>query len=405
MRTVLTIALAVLTALVLAGPGATQTRPSTPKSSPNPPGQMANPAQGAVGVGAGGAAAAAPDAGGKVPAVAVGTPGNQGPSEVGGKSIDAWIKEIEHPDPSVRERAIRIVPYFGQKAKKAIPVLTREVLRVNDYSPQANAIYALGVIAPLLDPEKDKVQLQSVVTALIRALDNSQAIIRLRASVALGNIGPPARAAVPALGKQIHNTMSWEVRKAICYALGQVGRDELGYPDMHALEKLVDAVDDSISKEVRLEALQALVNLGPPAAADVTRLKRLLEGRLRVDRDKSVVIWVRVAIMRIDPKAITDANLGIIAKQMKGNDLDIRVQAVRALGFIGPLAKSTVPDLMDALQSEEPLLVDQAAWALSRMGTAAERAIPALEMVMNSSKDKAVQESVRQAIEEIKKKK
>ena len=107
----------------------------------------------------------------------------------------------------------------------------------------------------------------------------------------------------------------------------------------------------------------------------------------------------------MDEKAINDTNLGIIAQQMKGNDLDIRIQAARALGYIGPLAKSTIPALIDALHADEPQMVAQVSWSLGRMGDAAERAIPSLEEVARSNKDRSVQATAKEAIDEIKKKK
>ena len=140
---------------------------------------------------------------------------------------------------------------------------------------------------------------------------------------------------------------SWETRKAVCYALGWVGRNEYGIPDMRALTALVDAVDDP-SKEVRMEALQSLIKLGPPESANISQLKTLLERRLKLDRDKAVVIWVRVAMMRIDPPSINEANLTMIAKLLKDPDIEIKMQAARALYYIGKEGKSKLGDLIDA---------------------------------------------------------
>jgi HEAT repeat protein len=64
-----------------------------------------------------------------------------------------------------------------------------------------------------------------------------------------------------------------------------------------------------------------------------------------------------------------------------------------------------IPDLIDVLKSEEALLVDQAIWALARMGNAAEKAIPSLETLAQSHKEEAVKLAAKAAVEEIKKKK
>src|SRR5207237_550854 len=126
------------------------------------------------------------------------------------------------------------------------------------------------------------------------------------------------------------------------------------------------------------------------------------EQQLKKDRDKSVAIWLRVALMRLDAKAINDANLMVVARKMKGNDLDLRIQAARAIGYIGYAARMRVPELIEALKDDEPRMVSQVCWSLARMGDAAEKAIPALE-ALQSHKDAAVRESAKSAIAEIKK--
>jgi HEAT repeat protein len=378
MNKLLTAVLSSSAALTLAGTVAAQTRPAAPKATP-PATQKPN---------------TTPPA--NQPAANPNPSPATGPTEVGGKTLEQWVKEIDHPDPSVREHAIRMVLMFGPNARKAIPALVKQVRSLNDLSPQANAIIALSVLGPAA-PEFAK----DVVDALTVAVDNPQGIIRYQAATALGNMGPVARTAVPKLANHVNDRASWEIRKAACFALGSVGRDEQGMPDMRALAALVDAAKD-YSKEVRMEALQGLINLGPPASGNVSQMRNLLEGRLKYDQDKSVTIWVRVAIMRLDEKAINDANLSIIAKQMKGTDVDIRIQAARALGYIGYPARSKLPELIEALKDEEPLMVQQVCWSIVRMGADAEKALPSLETLL-SHKDGNVKASAKAAIEDIKK--
>ena len=46
------------------------------------------------------------------------------PKDIGGKSLDQWIKEIKsNLDPSVQQTAMRVVPYFGKKSDAAVPAL------------------------------------------------------------------------------------------------------------------------------------------------------------------------------------------------------------------------------------------------------------------------------------------
>ena len=156
-----------------------------------------------------------------------------------------------------------------------------------------------------------------------------------------------SRTAIPALARVVSDRDSWEIRFAAANALGVAGKDEQNVPDVRALRALIDATDD-VSKEVRLEALQSLINLGPPTSPqDVAQIKTLLERKIKADKDKSVAIWARVALMRMDAAAVNDANLTAIAKLIKGSDLATSIQAARALGAIGLESKGKVPDLMD----------------------------------------------------------
>ncbi len=54
-----------------------------------------------------------------------------------------------------------------------------------------------------------------------------------------------------------------------------------------------------------------------------------------------------------------------------GGDNRVRGHAVHALGMIGPAAKDAIPELIRALEDEEPSLSNQAAFALGRIGPAA----------------------------------
>ena len=253
-------------------------------------------------------------------------------SEVGGRSLEEWIKDIDHPDPSVRERACRVVLLFGVAARKAIPALSDQAGRnLNDLSPQASAIIALAELVPLTPPPppggSPDGYTTKAVNALISASRSSQAVIRFRAATALGWIGPPARPAVQELVQMIDDRMSWEIRKAVCFALGSVGRDDQGYPMVAALEALAPGVGDRESKGVRFEALQSVLRLGPPlppanapqlnASAMVPQLMNTLRQRLTNERDKVVLLWVRVAILALDGSRINDKELSVIAKEIK----------------------------------------------------------------------------------------
>jgi HEAT repeat protein len=168
-----------------------------------------------------------------------------------------------------------------------------------------------------------------------------------------------------------------------------------------ALEALAAGVADPVSKDVRLEALQAVIRLGPPSG-NFPVLGTTLERRLTAERDKVVLIWVRVAIMALDAKQHTDKNIEAVTKEMKSADPELRVAAVRAIGIMGPVASRMVQDLIDALpRATDPVLTIELCRALGRMGPAAERAIPSLE-TLDLQPNEGVKAAAKTAIADIK---
>jgi hypothetical protein len=63
---------------------------------------------------------------------------------------------------------------------------------------------------------------------------------------------------------------------------------------------------------------------------------------------------------------------------LKNPDINIRREAARALGEIGPGAKDAVPELIEALNDEDIDLI--AVWALGKIGPAAVEAAPAIRL-------------------------
>ena len=172
----------------------------------------------------------------------------------------------------------------------------------------------------------------------------------------------------------------------------------------NVFEALATGVGDTVSKDVRLEALQAIIRLGLPAPqTPLPRLGNALRLRLKDERDKIVLIWVRVAMMSLDVNQITPANVGAVARELKSGDPELQVATARAIALMGPAAKNTVQDLIDALpRATDPVLAIELCRALGRMGQFAERAIPSLQTA-ELQKDEGVKVAAKLAIAEIEK--
>jgi HEAT repeat protein len=324
------------------------------------------------------------------------------PSHIGGHTLEEWIKDIDSPDPSIREQAMQTVLAFGPAARKAIPAITRQVKQLNDIGPQSFAIMALADLIPTTAGAPTDKWIDDAIRALISVVDSPQAVIRFRAATTLGYLGPQARAAVRDLIPRVTDRSSWEIRKAACFALGAVGRDDLGYPLVDAQEALAKGVTDRESRGVRLEAIQSVIRLGAPAPGKaVPQLVNALKQRMAQERDRTLLIWVRVAALALVPTDINEKSLVPIVKEMKSPDADVRSTAIRAIGLMGPAAKFAVQDLIDALtKSTDPATTVELCAALGRMGEHAERAIGALTQV-HAQDNTAVKTASEQAIADI----
>lgn len=254
------------------------------------------------------------------------------------KPIGYWVQELENQDGGKREEARRAVLAFGAGARAAVPALKR---MLEDLSPEYRqfAVTALGSLGKLAEP---------AVPELIKLLDDSSNLpLRKQASIALGNVGPSAAKALPALKKIV---LSYELpkdrneyleREHYLYVMTRIGAPAVG-----TLSELLD----SQVPETRQHVVLAFEALGPTAVKAAPRLEKLLEDESR---------WVRFAAARA---------LWKIAKH-----------------------KDVVPAFVDMINEEGDMtLRTEIAWTLSKMGPDAKDALPALQkLVAEANKDGA----------------
>src|SRR5262249_51870206 len=168
-----------------------------------------------------------------------------------------------------------------------------------------------------------------------------------------------------------------------------------------------------VSVAVRLEAMQALVVLGPPvnmvkvpdpqnpakminqgvpdpkaAKVYIDRIKARLAPQSKppagnatglVEAHRQVEIWARVVLMRFDRDEITNENLDGIARYIGGPDYGAKIQALAALGLLGEFGAKRIDEVVKALHSDDLSVVSAAVTSLVAMGPAAKPAIPDLE--------------------------
>jgi len=84
------------------------------------------------------------------------------------------------------------------------------------------------------------------------ALKSPQPLVRQNAALALGEVGPEAKAAVPALAEALRDP-EWVVRRQAAVALGRLGPD--ARPAVPALQRLTHDAN-SLVRKAAVEALQ-----------------------------------------------------------------------------------------------------------------------------------------------------
>ncbi|HKB35365.1 MAG TPA: HEAT repeat domain-containing protein [Gemmataceae bacterium] len=336
---------------------------------------------------------------------------SSGPTEYNGKSLKQWVEEInpqKQRDPGLRVRAIQAITVFDPDlaSKEASSILV-EAIDDGDTSIRVNALIALALIGV-----HDSVQ-KKALHALTRQLnEDSQGIVRLHAAVVIGTMDTAGRAAIPALIYRSKDLASYEIRKQCIIALGRVGQmDEKNSVDMKAVNALIGVVAGNFersadsSAEVRLSAVMALGGMGVPATpAEKQVMVTGLQNALK-DPQKIIQIWARVSLMKVD--GVDDKHIAGILEHIRGKDATCKVEAIRALGFVGPKAmKQAYKEIVELLNDKDQGLVANAAWALGEWGEAAEDALPALEKVYASKDlDERLKPVIRDAIDGVKGKK
>jgi HEAT repeat protein len=318
------------------------------------------------------------------PAPPPGTSKAADPTEVGGRTLEQWIKDIRDPDPSLRETAIQAVPYFGRSAKAAVPALVSRLHQgaEPDVACRVHAAIALAAIADSVPSSESG---EAVKVLAERADRDGQSIVRYYAVIALGSFGAQATSTIPSLINRIHDTASWEVRQSAVQALANIAAKEekLG-PDGRAVVAIANRLlnDEERSGEVRRSAVMALGVMGRPAL-DV-EFRRAVQALLKAangDHDKTVQIWAAVAVMAVDK--VTDQALARVTKHLKGKDVMAKVTAARALGAMGKEARPVIGDIAALLNDEDPLVISTALDVLAGLGAYAHEAVPALNRFLD----------------------
>lgn len=351
--------------------------------------------------------------------------GRMGPTSA--SAVSELDRALKSQFPQVRVAAADALAGIGQPAETVVPTLIKGL--TDSYADvrqaMANCLARLGQAAEPATPE------------LLRLLADQNDDVRKAAVDALEGIGPKV---VPSLA-EIVQTRDIEWRKALSESNRQtwdwfvhLKRDSVRMAPLETLNNLfwkqMELLNDRESLEAAHEAaLRLLGKLGPTAAAAAPAVAQTLANsnpgiRLAAvgalgqfgreasgvvpeiiqrltDTSKSVREAAAEALAKIDSNWASDSIVGgSVAGLLKslssaGRSAEVVLQA---LVLAGPGA---VPALIEALESEDRIVREQAAIALGRIGTGAKAAIPALTRALKDSHG-WVQEAAANALAKIK---
>ncbi len=303
--------------------------------------------------------------------------------DLGEAAVPALMVALAHEDPATRRRAAGSLWYLGPTARATLPAL---IAAVKDGDPKtASAVVdALGTVG--------SVDADTAVPAILEALKDPS--LRDRAIRGLAHIGEPARAATPSLQRLLEQ-YGWETPEGeqVARCLAKIGAPpvemltravvresdfsaasllgEFGPIARSAVPALSAALDDDRPSVRTLSAI-ALATID----ATVSRVVPTLVQGMNATGPDSMAFQAVEALGQMGAAAALslDALLGAIRTQDNG----LHLEAARALGMIRVTTPPVVSALATALEDDDEEVRAAAADALGSLGAGAKSAVPAL---------------------------
>lgn len=219
-----------------------------------------------------------------------------------GRYLYEWVNDLHSEDTATRVKAAGIIGNMLGDARSALPELIHTL--GSDPEPQVRSNAAFSIQRISMEAQREGVRLvpsnPTLVPALIKALSDPEKWVRMNTAMALHNLGPDAKEAVPELIAGISReensiavgSFTWTIREEMMIALGGIGPDA-----KEAVPVLKKALQEELDN-TRRTAARALGRIGPPAKDALKELKEAATD----DENEGVRENAREAIKLIDPE-------------------------------------------------------------------------------------------------------
>lgn len=277
------------------------------------------------------------------------------------KTIPQLVKVLESAPPEV---AISIVAVLAEAGEKAVP-------RINVALEHPNARYWAALVVQDIGSAA-----KGSVGSLVKALGEAkEPEVRRELVLALGAIGPDAKAAVPTLIELVSDKDPAIVITAT-YSLGQLGGEAVSATDI--LKKNMKSKDDFL----RIVSAWALAAVNPGDDEIEMLVVPVLVGGLVDTDERGVRHAAAQAIVQLQPDSAV--MLPAVMAAVETSTPEVLVESVQALASVG---RDAVPGLSKMLRHEKIRPV--VAHVLGMLGNKASGAVPTMIELLPESKDEA----------------
>jgi HEAT repeat protein len=323
------------------------------------------------------------------------------------QTIARAAAQVDSEDVEQRRRAVQelcdLCRNVRTRARAALPLLLESLADTDDRVGES-ALYGLRYCAP------------DSIEPLIDCLSSPDPLVRRRACASLGNIGDAALAACDMLRtllkdpvQEVRSRAAWALglihdtsnrtiaalfammrsgvakdRSSALHALGNLGKVLTDVAPLQANQhEIIEALEDE-HDDVRWGACYVLESL----ALEPSRHMELLAGHL-ADRSERVRSLAIGQMKGLAGKANLVKHIESMCAVVCGGGHSAR-EMCEVLALLGPSARAAVPALIEALRSDHPFVVVEAAKALWKIDRRVDEALPHLARLFDDIVDAEV---------------